>query len=186
MDNIILIMANVTETSNFDEGVYQLETTDSLEGGQLGVLNKASKNLANRTKWLYDNLKLTLFSKELVLTSFTLDRNYSISTGLNSNYEIKSATVFLKCKIANNGYQVGDIVTAPTPYPTDSGRTEAQGLGVQFNNNDPSVLKIMINIQLTIMKPYTSASGATTDPFIISGSQSSNWSLILDVNYKLK
>lgn len=49
-------MANVTETSNYDEGVYQLETTDPLEGGPLGTLNKAAKNLANRTKWLKDNL----------------------------------------------------------------------------------------------------------------------------------
>lgn len=49
-------MANVTETSNFDEGVYQIEITDPLEGGALGVLNKSVKNLANRTKWLYDNL----------------------------------------------------------------------------------------------------------------------------------
>ena len=49
-------MANVTETSNYDEGVYQLETTDPLEGGPLGVLNKAIKNLANRTRWLKDQV----------------------------------------------------------------------------------------------------------------------------------
>lgn len=51
-------MANVTETSNFDAGIYQLETTDPLEGGSLGVLNYAIKGLANRTKWLKDNLSL--------------------------------------------------------------------------------------------------------------------------------
>jgi len=49
-------MANVTETSNFDEGIYQLETTDVLEGGALGVDNYQAKGLANRTKWLYDQL----------------------------------------------------------------------------------------------------------------------------------
>lgn len=49
-------MANVTETSNFDDGIYQLEITDPLEGGSLGVLNKASKNTANRTRWLYNQI----------------------------------------------------------------------------------------------------------------------------------
>lgn len=49
-------MANVTETSNFDAGIYQLETTDPLEGGALGVLNYAIKGLANRTRWLYNKV----------------------------------------------------------------------------------------------------------------------------------
>jgi len=49
-------MANVTETSTFDAGIYQLETTDPVEGGALGVANYQAKGLANRTKWLYDQL----------------------------------------------------------------------------------------------------------------------------------
>jgi len=49
-------MANVTETSNFDEGIYQLETTDPVEGGALGISNSQAKGLANRTRWLYDQL----------------------------------------------------------------------------------------------------------------------------------
>jgi len=49
-------MANVTETSNFDAGIYQLETTDVLEGGALGVDNYQAKGLANRTRWLYDRI----------------------------------------------------------------------------------------------------------------------------------
>lgn len=49
-------MANVTEISQFDEGIYQLETTDVIEGGPLGVDNYQAKGLANRTRWLYNNL----------------------------------------------------------------------------------------------------------------------------------
>jgi len=49
-------MANVTETSNFDAGIYQLETTDPVEGGALGISNSQAKGLANRTRWLYDQL----------------------------------------------------------------------------------------------------------------------------------
>tara|TARA_R110000782_G_scaffold219806_2_gene307093 strand:+ start:1505 stop:1999 length:495 start_codon:yes stop_codon:yes gene_type:complete len=49
-------MANVTEISNFDAGIYQLEITDVVEGGALGVDNYQAKGLANRTRWLYDNI----------------------------------------------------------------------------------------------------------------------------------
>lgn len=45
-------MANLPETSNFDAGVYQLETTDPVVGGPSGVSNTPLKNLANRTLWL--------------------------------------------------------------------------------------------------------------------------------------
>jgi len=47
-------MANLTDTSTFDAGVYQLETTDPLLGGAGGVLNQATQNLANRTRYLKD------------------------------------------------------------------------------------------------------------------------------------
>jgi hypothetical protein len=45
-------MANLSETAIYDAGVYQLETTDPLLGGASGVLNSATKNLANRTAYL--------------------------------------------------------------------------------------------------------------------------------------
>lgn len=47
-------MANVTETSTWESGIYQLETTDSVEGGSDGISNLQAKQLGNRTKWLYD------------------------------------------------------------------------------------------------------------------------------------
>lgn len=49
-------MANLTETSTFDSGVYQIETTDPVSGGSTGIANKPLINLANRTKYLKDHL----------------------------------------------------------------------------------------------------------------------------------
>lgn len=49
-------MANLPESSNFDAGVYQLETTDPVIGGPSGVSNTPLKNLANRTKYLKDHV----------------------------------------------------------------------------------------------------------------------------------
>jgi microcystin-dependent protein len=45
-------MANVSETANFDPGVYRIEITDLVQGGETGISNKGIKNLANRTLFL--------------------------------------------------------------------------------------------------------------------------------------
>lgn len=45
-------MANLPESSNFDAGVYQLETTDFVAGGLAGTSNKQALSLANRTVFL--------------------------------------------------------------------------------------------------------------------------------------
>lgn len=45
-------MANVAETASFDAGVYRIETTDPVIGGETGIANKGIKNLANRTLYL--------------------------------------------------------------------------------------------------------------------------------------
>lgn len=48
-------MAFVPETATYEAGVYQLETTDPVEGGSGGISNQQAKHLANRTKWLKEN-----------------------------------------------------------------------------------------------------------------------------------
>lgn len=50
-------MANLPESSTWDAGVYQIETTDAVVGGLNGVSNTQAKALANRTKWLRDWLE---------------------------------------------------------------------------------------------------------------------------------
>lgn len=47
-------MANLTESSIYETGIYQLETGDPVQGGTSGVSNTQAKQLANRTKWLRD------------------------------------------------------------------------------------------------------------------------------------
>ena len=45
-------MANLNETQTYEEGIYQLETTDPVVGGPDGLSNTQAKQLANRTAWL--------------------------------------------------------------------------------------------------------------------------------------
>lgn len=49
-------MANLTEKSIWETGIYQLETTDPVEGGAEGKSNQQAKQLANRTGWLKKQL----------------------------------------------------------------------------------------------------------------------------------
>lgn len=123
-------------------------------------------------------------SKSLLLDSFTTDRNYSVATGLPVSAIIDSVVVMLVCKNSNNSFSPGDTVTAPTPYPQDSGRTLAQGIGVQYNNFSNGSIKVMVNDQITIMTAYNSAVGAVANNVSISGSGTANWSLKLIVGYK--
>jgi len=48
-------MATLPESLGFVDGIYQLETTDPVEGGPEGIANQQGKQLASRTKWLKDN-----------------------------------------------------------------------------------------------------------------------------------
>lgn len=45
-------MANVTESANWEAGVYRIETTDPILGGENGTANIQAKQLANRTAYL--------------------------------------------------------------------------------------------------------------------------------------
>lgn len=45
-------MATVTESSVWESGIYRIETTDPILGGENGTANTQAKQLANRTKYL--------------------------------------------------------------------------------------------------------------------------------------
>lgn len=49
-------MANLQETPIWESGIYQLETSDPVMGGENGIDNRAPRQLANRTLWLKNEL----------------------------------------------------------------------------------------------------------------------------------
>lgn len=49
-------MANLRETPTWEEGIYQWETSDPVMGGENGIDNKPTRQLANRTLWLKTEL----------------------------------------------------------------------------------------------------------------------------------
>ncbi|EAW8180917.1 tail fiber protein [Salmonella enterica] len=52
-------MGKLTEVMQWEEDIYQLETSDPVLGGPDGVSNKPQKQLANRTQWLKQQLEST-------------------------------------------------------------------------------------------------------------------------------
>ena len=49
-------MANLTETNRWEAGIYQLETSDPVMGGPNGIDNRPTRELANRTLWLKNEI----------------------------------------------------------------------------------------------------------------------------------
>ncbi|MCA6927786.1 SGNH/GDSL hydrolase family protein [Pectobacterium versatile] len=47
-------MANLPESSQWADGVYQIERNDPVGGGPDGTANKPIKDLTNRTRWLFE------------------------------------------------------------------------------------------------------------------------------------
>lgn len=70
-------MANLPENSTFDTGVYQLETTDPVLGGADGVSNQQAKQLANRTRWLKDQVDSLNLLKGTGIPAFSTENSYS-------------------------------------------------------------------------------------------------------------
>ncbi|WP_169779344.1 phage tail protein [Campylobacter curvus] len=63
-------MANLKEENKWEEGIYQLEVTDPVVGGIDGISNKQAKQLANRTKFLKEQVEAaTDNANSRVLTS---------------------------------------------------------------------------------------------------------------------
>ena len=124
-------MAGIEELEQWDNEVYQLETTDPVEGGDDGVDNVPHKALANRTKWL----KTQVASKALLGGSDA------------QKFKVKNATLdneavsFLQAKELSQGYknklinphfaisQDGTSFTNPNGYMADQWIINKVGVG---------------------------------------------------------
>ena len=81
-------MANLQETGVWEEGIYQLETSDPVMGGADGVDNKPLRQLANRTGYL----KKKLEEYKPAAASTTKAGIVQLSSATDSNSEELAAT----------------------------------------------------------------------------------------------
>lgn len=146
----------------------------------LGDVDQRNGLLSKEDKKKIDDISSVVKTKVIKLDSWLTDRQFTAYTGLPSGSILQGINVFLECKISNSGYSVGDIVTAPTPYPKDSGRTAEQGIGVQFNPAAHDLFRVMVLDQVTIAQAWTT-DGATVNHVIIGNT--SEWAIRFVILY---
>ena len=90
-------MANITESSTFDANVYQIETTDQVLGGAGGIANIQGQQLANRTRYLYNQYNSLLSAlpqnaRNTVLTGKfnTASGDYELLISASSNSKLRA------------------------------------------------------------------------------------------------
>lgn len=100
------------------------------------------------------------------IPNWQLDKQYLVdSSGFDGgNSKFISVTPYLKCTTANNGFQFGDTISIGTPERADSGGIGQQGIGIQFNDNQPGEIKVLVADTLFTMQAFTNA-GDTADTF---------------------
>lgn len=105
-------MADLPEINEWPEGIYQLETSDPVLGGPEGIDNLQAKQLANRTKWLKDQLGKIVEGVTAVGSAFKLTTPRAIkfkgaATGSGSFDGSEDLEVTLA--LANSGATAGSF-----------------------------------------------------------------------------
>ena len=123
-------MANLQETGVWEEGIYQLETSDPVMGGANGVDNKPLRQLANRTGYL--KKKLEEYKPEAAST--TKAGIVQLSSATDSNSEERAATpkavkaAYDKAvESAGKGLPVGAVIGFPRAVTSQEGFLKADG-----------------------------------------------------------
>lgn len=92
-------MAKLTETAQWEDGIYQIETSDPVVGGPDGVTNRPARELANRTAYLKQQQE----AADNALAEHVVSRNHpdgtltekgfiQLSNAVNSDSEVLAAT----------------------------------------------------------------------------------------------
>lgn len=125
-------MANLPESSTFDAGVYQLELTDPVIGGPSGVSNAPLKNLANRTKYLKDQVD-SLASTKAPLASPAFTGAPTVPTAAaGTNTTQAASTAFVSAAVSAAAPDLTPY--APKASPTFTGNPVAP-TPAQFDND---------------------------------------------------
>ena len=143
-------MAFLNETEQWESGVYQLETTDPVQGGPDGVDNRPHAALANRTLWLKTQVEslaaqivagvdaATLQGKSVA--QIQADIIAAISAGASSAYD---TLIEIENAIESNDLDIASLLST---LSTKADRSELAQMGVnqvwtdETNNRQPGVI----------------------------------------------
>lgn len=146
-------MADITEAEQWDTGVYQLETTDPVQGGVDGVDNIPHKALANRTVWLKAQVAL----KALLGGSAT--QLFKAKAGVASDDVVNKGQLDTKTDLSTaNSYDLGvgqtwvDETANRSPSTTYTNTTgKPIMVSVSLGTSDNNSRFVVDGVQLTRM-----------------------------------
>jgi len=119
-------MAYLSEQATYEQGVYQIECTDPIQGGEDGISNVQAKQLANRTTYLKNRLEIAHnvdgthkpLSLANTLTGVLTDTEFATNANLNEaklNLYFRGTTRPSNMGIYNNTREIAeDIVRLDT------------------------------------------------------------------------
>ena len=146
-------MADLVETEQWEDGIYQLETTDPVEGGADGVDNVQARQLANRTAYLKQQLENnTAQATETVKGIAKIATQAEVDAGVNDlkfvtakKLKARENSLFLNALVGGIGYQKlpgGLILQWSTGFDTSVGD---QGQTIVFPITFPTTI-LSVNV----------------------------------------
>ena len=152
-------MADITEVEQWDAGVYQLETTDPVQGGADGIDNLPHKHLANRTLWLKAGLEAVQNAISTLGNTFAL-------LGGNANQRFKVADAVNDDEAVNKLQTLGLIDANAVGLGIDQtwqDVSSSRSMGVTYTNTSGKPICVAISF----VDPV--ASNSTQFYFYING-----------------
>lgn len=142
-------MANLTETSRWESGIYQFETSDPVMGGSNGIDNRPTRELANRTLWLKNELAKAVESignnqkstDDALLLKVDKTTTIAAGNGLAGGGNLtQSRTITLGTPSKITSSTTNTVSAASHTHEIDKASTEVAGV-VQLNNTltSPSI-----------------------------------------------
>ncbi|MCU1718679.1 phage tail protein [Pseudomonas sp. 5P_3.1_Bac2] len=128
-------MANLPETPDYADGIYQIETTDPVLGGPAGIANRQASQLGGRTAWLKNKIddllsgSLAVFKANRLSTARTLsvtgagsgsttfDGSANASIALTLADSSVSAGTYPKVTVNAKGLVTAGAALAPADIP---------------------------------------------------------------------
>lgn len=141
-------MAFLNETSRWETGIYQLETSDPVQGGPNGIDNRQGRELANRTLWLKNRIEEVAGSIPAATTSQA--GVVQLSDGLADNANNKALTAkqgnILAERIAAVGKTVDDNAKAQTRVQKYSAYINTESGSSGNGALNPTTVPLQLNI----------------------------------------